>query len=720
MTDQHAMLFKEEAGELLADLETSLLELEKNPNDRELIARIFRAMHTIKGSGAMFGFDEVASFTHNVENIYDLVRNGKLAATKHLVDLTLAACDQIRHMVEGIEDIDHAGVAELAASFKKLIPVDNAKDRQETKQLQETAKINNETREKSVTYRIRFKPDIGIFSNGTNTTLLLNELRNLGACRITAQTDNIPLLDNLEPENCYTYWDIILTTDKGINAIKDVFIFVEDDCDLKIEIIDHGEHDVEKDKKLGEILVERGDADRGAIDQALSSHKKIGELLVEAGIVAPDKVQSALAEQQQIKEVRKIHQSADAAATIRVPAERLDILVNLVGEMVTVQSRLSQLSSVINNADLILVAEEVERLITDLRDNTMSIRMLPIGNTFSKFKRLVRDLSAELGKQITLLTEGEETELDKTVIEKLNDPLVHLIRNCIDHGIETPAVRELAEKPKEGTVKLTAEHSGANVLIHISDDGAGIDPEAIRRKAIERNIINPDDNLTEKELYNLIFSPGFSMAKKITNVSGRGVGMDVVKRGIDALNGTIEINSKKNEGTTITLKLPLTLAIIDGLLVRIAESFFILPLSSIEECVELTREDIKRMHGKHMTHIRGEVIPYIPLRERFQITGEPPTIEQIIINRTDDGRIGLVVDQVIGQHQTVIKPMGKFYKHIKEVSGATILGDGTVALIIDITQLVQSAVAEVSLGCASPILKNDFHDGAKSPLTPLY
>ncbi len=696
MMDQHAIVFKEEAGELLAELETSLLEMEKNPDDQELIARIFRAMHTIKGSGAMFGFDEVASFTHNVENIYDLVRNGKLAATKNLVDLTLAACDQIRRMIEGTEDVDRNAVEDLAASFKKLIPTVDANIKKEAPQQTQTIAIAPEALQKAWTYRICLKPDIGIFANGTNVTLLLNELRALGTCAITAQTEHIPLLDKLEPESCYTYWDIVLTTSMGVNAIKDVFIFVEDDIELKIEMIDQGANvaELEDDKKLGDILVERGDADKDTIDKALSGHKKIGELLVAAGVVAPDKIQAALAEQQHIREIKEKRQTADAAASIRVPAERLDILVNLVGEMVTVQSRLSQMSSVINNADLILVAEEVERLITELRDNTMSIRMLPIGNTFSKFNRLVRDLSAELGKKITLITEGAETELDKTVIEKLNDPLVHLIRNSIDHGIESPAAREQAGKPKEGTVKLTAEHSGANVIIQIIDDGAGIDPEAIRLKAIEKGIIQQDDNLTDKELYNLIFAPGFSLAKKVTNVSGRGVGMDVVKRGIDALNGVLDITSKKNEGTTITLKLPLTLAIIDGLLVRIAESFFVLPLSSIEECVELSREDIQNMHGKQMTHIRGEVVPYIPLRERFRIAGEPPAIEQIIINRTSDGRIGLVVDQVIGQHQTVIKTMGKFYRHIKEVSGATILGDGTVALIIDIGQLTQGVIAE--------------------------
>jgi two-component system chemotaxis sensor kinase CheA len=517
----------------------------------------------------------------------------------------------------------------------------------------------------------------------------------MGVCKLMAQTDAVPELDLLNPESCYIYWDIMLTTNRGINAIKDVFIFVEDDCELSIEAVDEGSAGEESDyKRLGEILIERGDVSRDVVEKMMADHEKIGEKLVAEGFVAADKIQSALAEQQHIQEMREKNKATDSGATIRVPAKRLDRLVNMVGELVTVQSRLSQLAAQVSDADLILVAEEVERLTAELRDNTMSIRMMPIGNTFSNFKRLVRDLSEELGKQINLVTEGAETELDKTVIEKLNDPLIHLIRNSIDHGIELPAAREQKGKPKSGTLRLTAEHAGAHVLIAIIDDGAGLDPEAIRRKAIERNIISADDNLTEKELFALIFAPGFSMAKTITNVSGRGVGMDVVKKGIEGLSGTIVIESKINVGTTITLKLPLTMAIIDGLLVRIAESFFVLPLSSIEECVELTREDVAQSHGRNIVHIRGEVVPYIPLRERFGINGGCPAIEQVIINRVGEERFGLVVDQVIGQHQTVIKNLGNFYRQIKEVSGATILGDGTVALIIDITQLVAGAVAD--------------------------
>jgi two-component system chemotaxis sensor kinase CheA len=363
----------------------------------------------------------------------------------------------------------------------------------------------------------------------------------------------------------------------------------------------------------------------------------------------------------------------------------------MVGELVTVQSRLSQLSARFNDLSLIQVAEEVERLTAELRDNTMSIRMLPIGATFSRFERLVRDLSTDLGKEITLITEGAETELDKTVIEKLNDPLIHLIRNSIDHGIEKPEVRTAFGKPAWGTVHLSAEHSGANVFIRIKDDGAGLDPDIIRAKAVEKGLIAPDAMLSEKEIFSLTLMPGFSTATTITNVSGRGVGMDVVKKSIDALQGSIEIVSKKGVGTTITLKLPLTMAIIDGLLVQIEDVLYIMPLAAIEECVELTREDVARAHGKHMASIRGEIVPYIRLREMFAHEGTSPDIEQIVTARIDGNRVGFVVDQVVGQHQTVIKSMSRMYRNIEHISGATILGDGNVALILDLGKLAQQA-----------------------------
>ena len=374
---------------------------------------------------------------------------------------------------------------------------------------------------------------------------------------------------------------------------------------------------------------------------------------------------------------------------IRVSSRKLDKLMNLVGELVTVQARLSQTSPNKNDPELDSIAEEVSRLTGELRETAMDIRMMPIGKTFSTFKRLVRDLSIELGKEVELITDGSETEMDKTVIEKLNDPLVHIIRNSIDHGIELPGERERNGKQRKGTVHLSAMHSGGQVLISIQDDGAGIDPEDLRAKALETGLISPDAELSEKEIISLIFTPGFTTAAKVTNVSGRGVGMDVVKRTIGALGGTVEINSRRGTGTTIMLKLPLTLAIIEGLLVKTGSEYFVLPLSAVDECVELTAEDITKSHGRHIANVRGQIVPYIRLREKFIVEGTAPDREQIVIIASGGQRAGFVVDSVIGEHQTVIKPLGTLFRNIEGLSGATILGDGTVALIIDIAKLLK-------------------------------
>ncbi len=694
--EQHIAAYREEAAELLAELETSLLELEASPQDNDLINRVFRAMHTIKGSGAMFGFDDIARFTHEVETVFDLVRNGKLHVTRCLLDLTLQARDQISNMLDasaGGPPADETVGQHIIAGLKELLPAPAVPPAPVTAPTAPTEITGDSV---TATYRIRFKPLPEIMLSGTNPVNLINELRELGACEVVSHLDAIPLLDQLVPEHCFFYWDIVLTTSAGLEAIKDVFIFVEDDCDLKIDLVDDGST-VTADpdyKKLGDILVERGDLSPVEMQKILSMQKRFGEILVEQGIVPASKVQSALAEQQQIKQVRQERvassSAAETALSIRVPAERLDHLVNLVGELVTVQAHLSQIAGTRNDNDIIGIAEEVERLISELRDTTLTMRMLPIGSTFSKFKRLVRDLSSELGKEIDLETSGADTELDKTVIEKLNDPLVHLIRNSIDHGIEMPDVRKAAGKPTKGIVHLGAEHSGDSVLVTIKDNGAGLNKERIRAKAVERGLITPTAELSDKETFNLIFAPGFSTAQQVTSVSGRGVGMDVVKKAIEALRGTIDIDSVTGQGSTITLKIPLTLAIIETLLVRIDQSFFVLPLSMVEECVELTRADIQAAHGRHLANVRGELTSYINLREEFAITTNQPEIEQIVILSVAGQRVGFVVDDVVGEHQTVIKSLGKLYRDVRGISGATILGDGTVALILDPGLLVQS------------------------------
>ena len=684
--------FKEEAYELLAELEGARLELEKDPGDKEQIGRVFRAMHTIKGSGGACDFRDIVTFTHELETVFDKVRSGKATVTPEMISLTLAARDQIQAMFDRYYRdgaADDAKAAAVLVSFKKLMQENAGGSGVKRPQGQGVAAAKEAA--PCITYRIRFKPQRDIFAQGTDPVYLLRDLQSLGPCAVVAQTEAIPYLEDLDPQANYTYWDVILSTSRGMNAIQDVFIFVRDSSEVKIEIIDdEGILEDEKSyKKLGEILLERGDLSREDLRKVLASKKRVGELLVETGVVANSKVESALTEQQHVRDIREQRQGADAASSIRVTTSKLDSLVNLVGELVTVQARLTQTALTSGMPALVSIAEEVERLTASLRDNTMNIRMLPIGTTFSRFKRLVRDLSSELGKEIEMTADGAETELDKTVIERLGDPLVHIIRNSIDHGIEHPAARMAAGKPKKGVIHLSAIHSGAHVLIKVQDDGAGLDADAIRAKAVEKGLIQNDTVLTEQELYELILAPGFSTAKLVTGVSGRGVGMDVVKKAIDALRGTIEIDSVKSKGTTITLKLPLTLAIIDGFLTRTGDEHLIFPLSLVEECVELSRADGAAEHGRQLAHVRGEIVPYIRLRDFFAIDGARSGYEQIVITGVDGRRVGFVVDTVVGEHQTVLKSLGKYYRDVDGISGATILGDGTVALILDIPRLVK-------------------------------
>ncbi len=695
--DAQKQLYREEAFELLADLEEALIELEQQPGDLDTVNRIFRAMHTIKGSGAMFGFDDIASFTHTIETVYDLIREEKLSVDEELISLTLRSCDQIKVMLnasQGGEEADATLAEEITASFKKLISsMEGTAPEQDDSRPADSGGEQADDLKAETTYRIRFKPHRELFQNGTNPIPLLNEIRGLGHAHVICHLKELPGLKELDPEACYTYWDIILTTDKDADAIRDVFIFVEHISDVEVtKIDDYSEIDHEEYKKIGEILFDRGDISLSDLESILGRQKRIGELLVESGKARRSEVQSALVEQEHVRNLRKKRMgnlSGDAASSIRVASHKLDSLVNLVGELVTVQARLTQLSVQRNDTDLTLVSEEVERLTAELRDNAMGIRMLPIGTTFAKFKRLVRDLSTELGKEVDFTTSGEETELDKTVIDRLGDPLVHLIRNSIDHGIESPEKRAAAGKPAEGTIRLTAEHSGAHVLISVSDDGAGLDTEAIRAKAMEKGLISPDANLSEKEIFELILAPGFSTARSVSKVSGRGVGMDVVTSSIEAFGGTVEIASAKDKGTTITLKLPLTLAIIDGLLVTISDEYFVMPLNAVVECVELSADDRRHAHGRNLARVRDEIVPYIPLREVFSLDGDNPAIEQVVVTEIGERRIGFVVDKVVGQHQTVIKNLGKFLRHVDGVSGATIMGDGTVALILDINKLTQ-------------------------------
>ena len=689
--DMHRTAFREEASELLGELEASLLALEDQPEDQDLINRVFRAMHTIKGSGAMFGFDDIAAFTHEVETVFDKVRNGLLPVSKVLLDLTLAARDHIKQLLDAADtpdgpDSDIArhgqGILDGLRRFSPAEPVQAAPQAPAPEAVRGMA-----------TYRIRFKPGPGFYASGNNPLHFLEDVAALGDMRGYLHTEEIPCLEDIDPEVCHAWWDIVLGARKSYSQIQDVFSFVEDDCELSIDQIDGGEAaaDAGVYKKLGEILVERGDLTPDDLAQALAAQKRLGTVLADAGLVPQSKVEAALVEQEAVRDIRKAREpAAETASSIRVAAGKLDDLVDLVGELVIVQSQIKQAVLAANDPFLKALAEHLERLSDDLRDSTLGIRMLPIGSTFSRFRRLVRDLSAELGKEIDLVTSGEETELDKTVIERLGDPLVHLLRNSIDHGVERPDERRAKGKPPRGTVVLSAEHSGGSVVIRIADDGRGLDPQAIRAKAVERGLVPADADLSDKELYNLIFLPGFSTAKAITSVSGRGVGMDVVKRAIESLRGSVDIDSDPGRGATITVRLPLTLAIIDGLQVQTGRECYVAPLSLVEECVDLPRDETGE--GDKIINLRGEIVPYIRLRDFFGIDGRPPDVEQVVVSSVEGSRVGLVVDRVIGEHQTVIKSLGRIYRDVEGLSGATIKGDGTMALILDVPGLLRAAV----------------------------
>ena len=681
----HAEAYRLEAEELLADIEETVLDLERDPEDMESVNRIFRAMHTIKGSGAMFGFDRIADFTHHVETAMDRVREGKLPVTKELIDLILASRDRIKGMLDaqcGEGEADEEAEASIIRSLGRLMPAETGEGG--VKAPPAPAPAPAATRPGAgapeETYRIRFTPNPGIFATGTDPALLLDELRDLGECTVVARMEDLPPLGTLSPESCRLSWDIVLTTTAARDAIEEVFIFVADEGHLRIEAVEGilGEDPEEPPPRVGEILQARGEVTPAAIKGALSHQKRLGELLVASGVVPPEKVAAALHEQRAAKRKR----AEGNAANIRVPTEKLDGLVNLVGELVVTQASLSRAAASYDDTALAGPVEEVTRLTEELKGSALNIRMMPIGSTFGRFRRLLRDLSAELGKEIDLVTEGGETELDKTILERLNEPLVHLIRNSIDHGIETPEERAGAGKPARGTIRLSAAHRGADVVITIADDGAGLDAPSIRRKAVERGLIPEEREMADRELFAMIFSPGFSTSDTVTAVSGRGVGMDVVRRTIESLKGDVAVDSEPGAGTTLTIRLPLTLAIIDGLLVTIGKGHYILPLMAVEECVELGKE--ARSAGSRILNVRGDIIPFVRLRERFAIAEEPPELEHVVIADVGGRRTGFVVDSIVGSHQTVKKSLGPAFGDLRDVSGASILGDGTVALILDV------------------------------------
>lgn len=642
-------VFRTEAAELLEQIESGLLDLTRSLDDRDRIDAVFRSLHTLKGSGAMFGFDALAAFTHHCETAFDRLRKGDVPATHELVSAVLSAQDHMRALLETPNGDHDAMSAALLDGLHRAVngagsPVPAAVA---AAPVAETAGGLSE-------WRIRFSLPVNAMANGTNPLGLLDEMRDLGECRIVADTAKVPELSALEPRDIHISWDVTLKTERPRADIEDVFIFVMDDMELEIT----------------EVAVERPAA------EAKPAVTPIAKAVVVAERDAPA-VQAANDSKQ-----------AKSAENVRVPAERLDEMMDRVGELVIAQSRLTQLAGTAADLGLRSVSEEIERLSGELRDTMMVLRMMPVASLFSRFRRLVHDLSRETGKEIELITEGESTEVDKTVIDRLADPLVHLVRNSIDHGLEKPEERIAAGKGAKGRVILSAHQTGGEVIITIKDDGRGINRERVRAKAESSGIIQPGATLSDQDLLQLIFQPGFSTAQAVTNLSGRGVGMDVVKKTVEALRGTIDIASKPGEGSVVALRIPLTLAIIEGLLVRVGQGCYVIPLSAVEECLELSLEDDLRSRGRSFISLRDSLVPFLRLRELFR-TGTPPDPHQkVVVISTGSERVGLVVDQIIGDHQTVIKSMSKLHHDVDTFSGATILGDGSVALILDVTHLV--------------------------------
>jgi two-component system chemotaxis sensor kinase CheA len=655
--------FRQEAQELLEQLEQILLDLTRTPDNAELVDSTFRALHTIKGSGSMFGFDEVAGFTHHVESAFDLVRKGKVAMTAALADIALAGKDHIRNLIERPESVDAAAGKAILARLEATVGGHAAAG---TPKPAEAAAPVAAASSPTAKWRVHFRLPADALATGTNPLLLVDELRSLGTAVVTPLLDKIPPLEALNATECHIGWDVELATDKSKSAIEDVFMFVMDEMELKIE-------------QLGAPAAIAAPVAAAAPARAAATPKPT---------VAPQAAKNTT-------------EALKSGGSIRVPAERLDNLMDRVGELVIAQSRLKQIAAASQDGEFKSISEEIERLALELRDTTMGVRMVPIAQLFGRFRRLVHDLATELGKEINLTTSGEETELDKTVIERLNDPLVHLIRNSIDHGLEAPDQRKSSGKTPAGHIHLSARHTGDKVLISITDDGKGLDRARIRARAEENGLVAPGAEMTDSELFQVIFQPGFSTAQAVTNLSGRGVGMDVVKRTLDALRGSIDIASTTGKGTEITLRLPLTLAIIDGLLVRIGQGRYVIPLSAVEECVELPPVQENRANGSNFLNIRGDLVPFLRLREMFNATTPPDKYQKVVVVSANEMRVGLVVDQVIGDHQTVIKSLSKLHKGVGTFSGATILGDGTVALILEIASLVARGQRERPMKLAS-------------------
>ncbi|WP_298875827.1 chemotaxis protein CheA [uncultured Bradyrhizobium sp.] len=682
-------VFRQEASELFEVLEGALLDLGLRPDDRELVDSAFRALHTIKGSGAMFGFDKVASFTHEFETAFDRVRKGEIKPTQELISVALAAKDYIRALIEDPQSTDDIIGEAILDDLKRFVSSDQPAAA--VAEIVEAPPLVP-AESKQAGWHLYLEFESHILRNGSNPLDLLEDLCKLGPCFVVPVTDGIPFLDEMEPEDCYLKWDVKLHAACDKAAIDDVFMFVSDEMKLTLSPLEQ----VEAPAPAPLFLLLDEEPTPAVEAPAPMAEAVAAPVAAESAVKAEPRPVAKPEAKVESKPESKAETKRDdrGIATVRVQAERLDELMDRVGELVIAQARLTQLAASGSDLSIKMIAEEIERLASSLRDTTMGARMVPIGSLFGRFRRLIHDLSRDLSKPVEFVTTGEDTELDKTMIECLADPLVHLIRNAIDHGIEDTATRTANGKTEQGRIELAAVHSGAQVLVTVKDNGGGLNTARIRAKAEEQGLIAAGAVLSDHEIHQFLFHPGFSTAQTISALSGRGVGMDVVKRTIENMRGSIDLSTRPGQGTTVTLRLPLTLAIIEGLLIRVGEGRYIIPLSAVEECIELTAED-EHSRGRNFLNVRGNLVPFLRLREIMSSSGTPDRHQKTIIISTGETHVGLVADQIIGNHQTVIKSLSKLHSDVTIFSGATILGDGTAALILDVAQLVTLAQSKV-------------------------
>jgi two-component system, chemotaxis family, sensor kinase CheA len=726
-------LFRVEAADLVVELETALLDLEQRPDDAPLIDRVFRAMHTLKGSGATSGFAELSAFLHHVEDVYNAAREGRLKITTSLVDLTLRIVDSVNRYLVAVPSAAPAVLVSASGTLAELQAMVGAKTDGPVPSA--TPGKASAPGVQTTGWLIRFAPHETIFQHGIDPGMFLDDLRALGAAKITATSDRVPAFEAIDPEACYLSWTIDLTTDATLATVRDVFSFVADECALEISPklpasnapAHHLHFQVtaktlaapgavrdlwQQLEQLGKLRVLSGPsgdrssvagqwvvaletaADRSAIDDVflfVSDAELRIDPATEDVAAVPHDAQEPLPAATSPAAVAAQPSAPRGAASdmLRVPAEKLDRLVNLVGELVILRSQVSAACSGLSEVPPVLrnAAEGLDRLSSEMRDLVLNVRMMPVGETLGKFRRLTRDVSQALGKEVDLVIVGEATEMDKSMLDQLNDPLVHLVRNSLDHGLEVPDERVAAGKSRRGQLRISAEQRGDRVCITVADDGRGLNGESIRRKAIAKGLIDPATILSESELHALIFLPGFSTAEIVSEVSGRGVGMDVVKKRIELMRGAIALRSQAGRGTEIELSLPLTLAIVDGLMVGVGHERYIVPLGLVREIIE--RPVAHDVNGRNMVPLRGAPVPFVRLRDVLSIHGrEASAIERIVIVDLNGQALGLAVDEVLGSHQTVLKSLGWMGQRIKVFSGATITGEGRVALILDVPALV--------------------------------